>query len=317
MRAVAAGEGGEPGALRRTWSRWSSDGGAFSRWGGIGTLAGTACIGLLVLLVVAAVAPQAVAHADGRDVDAYWGAAMRLREGEPLYVPGAPTDSDVYRYAPWFAYAWVPLTYLPENVVVVTWVAVMVAAALLSTAPLLRGGLAGLCAFALITPFQLDGAAYGNVQPLLVLMLVAGIEHRPGPLWIAIGASLKGVPIVLALVYFARGEYRRGLAAIGLTAIFTAPMLLHDLGGYNTATGQAQMSLSVISPMLFVAGALAACGAIFLLRKTRFAWLAAGVAMVAALPRLLTYEIGFLLVAIAPTWSADLRSLMPHRRPSS
>ena len=63
-------------------------------------------------------------------------------------------------------------------------------------------GLAGLCAFALIIPFQLDGAAYGNVQPLLVLMLVAGVEHRTGPLWIAIGASLKGVPIVLALVYF-------------------------------------------------------------------------------------------------------------------
>ena len=284
------------------------------RWSTAPRVLGASGVGLLLLLVVAATLPAAISHADGRDVDAYWGAAMRLREGEPLYVRGAPTDSDVYRYAPWFAYAWVALTYLPREFVTLAWMGVLAAAALVSTAPLLARGVAGLAAFALITPFQLDGAAYGNVQPLLVLMLVWGVERRSGPLWIALGASLKAAPAVLALVYFARGEHGRGVATIGLTVVFTAPMLLHDLSGYNTAAGEAQMSLYTVSPLLFAAGALVAGGAIFALRRTPYVWLAGGVAVLAWLPRLLTYEIGFVLVGLAPAWSGEMLRLADRFR---
>ena len=49
------------------------------------------------------------------DINAYWLAAHRLRDGEPLYLTNLSPDSyRVFRYAPWFAWAWVPLTYLPR-----------------------------------------------------------------------------------------------------------------------------------------------------------------------------------------------------------
>jgi hypothetical protein len=43
----------------------------------------------------------------------YWDAALRLRNSATLYLPGLPTDPSVYRYPPWFAAAWIPLTFLP------------------------------------------------------------------------------------------------------------------------------------------------------------------------------------------------------------
>jgi hypothetical protein len=253
-------------------------------------------IAVLVALAAWALLSYAISREPGVDVAAYWNAAERLRNGEPLYLGGASNASDLYRYTPWFAYAWVPLTYLPRDVVTAGWVGLMVAAAILSTLPLLRRGPAGLAAWAIFTPLQLGGAAFGNVQPLLVLMLLWGVERRAGPLWIAIGASLKAVPLLLALVYAGRGEWRRAAVATGLSALLAAPTLLFDLSGYSTATGPNQISLAGVSVFLYLPVALAAIAAAFLLARGRYAWLAGSLAMVAALPRLLTYEIGFLLV---------------------
>lgn len=289
----------------------ASQGGRPARWWlHPAAFAGRASIVVLVTLVATAALAYSSSHTYGVDVNAYWGAAMRLREGAPLYLLGDATAGDVYRYAPWFAYAWIPLTYLPRDAVVAAWIAVLTVAALLSTAPLLaRGTATGLCAFVLITPFQLDGAAWGNVQPLLVLMLVWGMERRSGPLWIALGASLKAAPGMLALVYFARGEHRRGLATIGLTLLFTAPMVLHGLATYDTNVGVAQMSLYSVSPLLFAGGALLAAGAIFLLRRSPFIWMAGAVAVVAWLPRLMTYEIGLIVVGMAGVWQSEFNRL--------
>lgn len=240
----------------------------------------------------------------GSDMDAYWEAALRLRDGEPLYRPGSETDSDLYRYAPWFAALWVPLTYLPKDAVFVAWMTVLVAAAILSVAPLAREGVAGWAVLAFLLPFQLEGAAYGNVQPLLVLWLVWGAPRRSGPLWIALGASLKVVPIVLAVVYAGRGEWRRFTVTLAITALLVAPMLFFDLSGYSTEIGSGQMSLMQVSPVLFWAVLLATVGMTYRLARTRYAWLAGSTAMVAALPRFLLYQLGFLLVGTArDRWS--------------
>ncbi len=235
----------------------------------------------------------------GSDLDAYWEAALRLRDGEPLYRPGNETDSDLYRYAPWFAALWVPLTYLPKDAVFVAWMTVLVAAAILSVAPLVREGVEGWAVLAFLLPFQLEGAAYGTVQPLLVLWLLWGAPRRSGPLWIALGASLKVVPIVLAVVYAGRGEWRRFAVTLAITALLVAPMLLFDLTGYSTEIGSGQLSLMQISPVLFWAVLLATVVMTYRLARTRCAWLAGSVAMVAALPRFLLYQLGFLLVGTA------------------
>jgi len=268
-------------------------------------LAGAA---LLFALMGYALSSYALSREVGADVAAYWGAAERLRAGDPLYIAGAANASDLYRYAPWFAYAWVPLTFLPREAVTTVWVGLMIAAAILSTVPLVRHGLAGTAAFSLFAPIQLQAAVFGNVQPALVLMLLWGAERRSGPLWIALGASLKAVPLLLALVYAGRGEWgRAGLAAL-LTAVLVAPALLFDLSDYSTQAGPGQMSLTSVAGQLYLAVAILLVGGTFAAARarSRSVWLAGALAMMATLPRLLTYEIGFLLVGLAkPPRAAD------------
>lgn len=242
---------------------------------------------------------HAASLSTGSDMDAYWEAALRLREGEPLYRPGVETDSDLYRYAPWFAAAWVPLTFLPKEAVLLAWMTLCLAAAIGSVAPLAREGLAGWAALVFLLPFQLEGAAFGNVQPLLVLMLLWGAPRRSGPLWIAIGASLKGAPIVLATVYAGRGEWRRALLTVALTAVLVAPMLLFDLSGYSTEVGSGQLSPMQWSPVAWAAAALLSIAVTYRLASTRYAWLAASVATMLALPRFLLYQISFVVIGLA------------------
>jgi hypothetical protein len=256
-------------------------------------------VALLLALMAYALTTYALSREFGSDVAAYWGAAERIRAGEPLYVAGAANASDLYRYAPWFAYAWVPLTFLPRDAVTVAWVGLMLAAAVASTLPLLRHGLAGTAAFALFAPLQLQGAAFGNVQPLLVVMLLWGVERRSGPLWIAIGASLKAVPLLLALVYAGRGDWLRAGLSLLLTAFLVAAALLLDLSAYPTQSGPGQMSLTAVAVPLYMVVAVAAAGLAFVGARSRYRWLLGALAMIAALPRALTYEAGFLLVGLA------------------
>jgi len=258
-----------------------------------------AALAVLIALTSYALLTYALARPVGADVTAYWNAAERLRNGETLYQAGAANASDLYRYAPWFAFAWIPLTYLPFEAVVSAWVGLMVASALISTVPLLRLGPTGWAACAFFLPLQLQGAVWGNVQPLLVLMLMWGVGRRSGPLWIALGASLKAVPIVLTLVYAGRGEWRKAGIAAALTALLVAPMLFFDLSGYSTAPGPNQDSLAGVSLFLFVPIAVGALVATYRLAGTRYRWAAGAFAMIASLPRLLSYEATFMLVGLA------------------
>jgi hypothetical protein len=255
-------------------------------------------LAVLIALTSYALLTFALSRPVGVDVAAYWNAAERLRDGGTLYAAGAANAADLYRYAPWFAATWIPLTYLPHGAVVAGWVGLMVGAALLSTIPLLSRGPTGWAAFAFFAPLQLQGAVFGNVQPLLVLMLMWGIERRSGPLWVAIGASLKAVPLALALVYAGRGEWAKAGWAVVLTALLVGPMLYFDLSAYSTSPGPNQQSLAGVSAWLFIPVAAATLVGTYLLARTRFGWLSGALAMVATAPRLLSYHAGFILVGL-------------------
>ncbi len=261
--------------------------------------AGIAVLAVLIGLAGWTELTHAASLSSGSDMDAYWNAALRLRHGQTLYAPGVSNASDLYRYAPWFAYAWIPLTYLPKSAVLAGWMVLCLGAAIASVAPLLRHGPAGWATLALLLPFQLEGAAFGNVQPILVLVLLWGVERRSGPLWVALAASLKAAPLVLAVVYAGRREWGRAAVSVGLTAVLVAPMLLFDLGGYSTAIGGGQMSLLTISPYLWVVAVAATLEAMWFLSRTRYAWVAGSVALMVALPRFLLYEIGLVLIGLA------------------
>jgi hypothetical protein len=227
------------------------------------------------------------------DVDAYWEAAMRLRVGEPLYQgsSAARISGDVYRYAPWFAWAWVPLTYLPRYAVEWAWFGLNLLAALYLVWPF-RQSLALL----LIGPAALEAALTGNVQALMVACLLFGVERPSGPLWIALAASLKITPLALALVYAGRHEWKRFGLAVGLTALLWAPLLWSGLDQYPVAghaIGHARY------PILFFGLIAAGAVASLLLARTRYAWLASSALSAIATPRLFPYQITLLAVSMA------------------
>jgi hypothetical protein len=238
------------------------------------------------------------------DMDAYWNAASRIRDGGILFPALAdPSRADVYRYSPWFAWAWVPLTYLPKEVVGITWSAVLLGATVVALRPLLRPDLTSAAAAALLGSFLVWGATVGNVQPLLVAALVAGIDRRSGPIWIGVAASLKAVPLLFVLLYLGRREWLRAAMAVTLSAILAAPFLLYDLSSYPAGSGDAPSPLIATSPMAFagVVIALAALAAWLAARGSSFARLAASGTVLAALPRITLLDLPYLLVGVPRT----------------
>jgi hypothetical protein len=229
------------------------------------------------------------------DAAAYWNAALRLSKGAPLYPLLANVEaSEVYRYAPWFAWATVPFTVLPVQVAGALWSAVLLAASGLALIPLVRAR--AWLAVAFFAPILVGISAVGNVQPLLVLTLAWGVERRSGPLWIGVAASLKIFPILLAAVYLGRRQWGRALATAAVAAVLWAPALLYDLRGYATDAGQAASLISV--PVLWAVVVGAAVAATLRLARGRFGWLAAAVAVVVALPRLFVYDVTYLMVGV-------------------
>ena len=230
------------------------------------------------------------------DTAAYWGAAERLRGGLPLYPPLAHPElaqyvGATYTYSPWFAFAWVPLTFLPQPLATCLWMAVLMAAGAWLVLGLRDQPLAALFFGVLL----FDTISEGNVQALMVAWLVWGIDRRSGPFWIALAASLKAFPLLLVLIYLRRRSWRRAAWTLGLTLFLVAPMLLFDLSHYPTSTGR---HLLWGSPFYWpVAVAAVAYAGMWATR--RYDRLAGAVAVIAVAPRFWLYDATMLLVGIA------------------
>lgn len=231
------------------------------------------------------------------DADAYWNAALRLRDGLPLYPALTNVDaSEVYRYAPWFAWATMPVTLLPVQVAGALWSALLLVASGIALVPLVRARAWMLVA--LFAPILVGISAVGNVQPLLIAALMWSVERRSGPVWIGVTASLKLFPILFVVVYLGRRQWTRAATAVAVAGVLWAPALFYDLRGYTTDAGQAASLFA--RPLLW---ALVVGGGFLLALRiagTRFAWLAAAVDVVVALPRLFVYDVTFLMVGAVP-----------------
>lgn len=253
------------------------------------------CIGVGLAFVLSNVVSW-----DLEDMDAYWGAGLRLRDGLPLYpaVPD-PGAADVFRYSPWFAWLWIPLTSLPKAAVQVGWSALLVGSIPVSIGPLLRHrSAAAICLGVLAGGLLVKTASTGNVHALLIAFLVWGVGRRSGPLWIGLAASLKFAPIAYALTLAGRRDWWRAGAALLLTVALVAPVLLYDLSAYPTDPGGSLSMLSIAGPVPFaILGALGMLTA-FVLARTRFAWGAASVAVLLLIPRLDLYGLTYLLVGL-------------------
>ena len=253
------------------------------------------------------------------DMDAYWNAGLRLRAGLPLYPaiadPGAP---DVFRYAPWFAWLWVPLTYLPKVAVEIGWSALLIGSVAFVVASILRPpSVAAACLAALLGGLLVRTASTGNVHALLIAALMYGTPRRGGPVWIGIAASLKFAPIAYALVYVGRGEWRRAATAALVTAVLVAPALLYDLSHYPLDPGSGFSLLSIAGPLPWALVALVCTVGAVRLARGRHAWLAGTVAVLAGIPRLQLYDLTYLAVCLrgqAPSGAPAARRGAPDDR---
>lgn len=262
-------------------------------WPDVRTVATIAVVGALLLLYVLMSAGRQWSW-PAADAEAYWLAASNLRAGEPIYA-GCPTCAETYRYAPWFAFAWVPLTFLPKAIVMAAWMAAMIVATLACLYPLVRGWRLELLAVGVIIGVPLlHNAWMGNVHSLMLLPLVYAIDRRSGPVWIALAASLKFVPIAYAAVFILRRQWGRAALTVALTAVLMAPMLAFDLSSYSSELG-ATYALWDDSPL--IAGVLVAVAAFALWRWRHRpgAWVLAGALVMAISPRLHLSGMGYLL----------------------
>lgn len=229
------------------------------------------------------------------DMNAYWEAGLRVRSGEALFPPVTDVlDSEVYRYSPWFAWLWAPLTVLPRQVVDVAWSLVLLAASAAAVWPMVRRG--AWIAVAFFAPILVGISAGGNVHALLIAALVLGVERRSGPLWIGIAASLKLFPILFALTYLGRRQWWRATATAVIAAVLLAPYLLYDLTNYVTSAGGAAILWD--APVIYGFVVAAAIAASLLLARTRYGWLASATTVVLALPRSFLYDVTWVAVGL-------------------
>jgi glycosyl transferase family 87 len=235
------------------------------------------------------------------DAGAYYGAAQRLLSGAPLYPVTNPEAHEVYRYAPWFAVLWIPLTLFPEWLVGHAWSLLMLAAAAYAAWPVLRLGTpAAITLGALLGAFLAETAMFGNAHPLVVAMLVRTIRHPTAPIWVGVATSLKLVPILFVVPWAGRGEWRKVAVAVGSAALLFAPILLFNLSGYITSPGTGLLSLYAVSPSLWLVVAVvnAAVAVLLAVRRSPWAWIAVALLMFLGPPRVTTSYLSFILVAV-------------------
>ena len=230
------------------------------------------------------------------DMDVYLAAAERLLEGQSLYVAGDVAVNSFW-YAPWYAVAWVPLTFLPREVVAVAWSTVLLAATAAVAVLLWRMNRSGALLALVVGPALFAVSAGGNVQALMVLALLVGIHRRWGPVVVGLAASMKLAPILLAAAYVARGEWVRAALSVLVAGILYAPAFAMGITSAQVRSDAAP-SLLGISPLLYGSVVVAALlAALFV--PNRHATLTAAAASVLALPRLFVYDVTLVAVGAA------------------
>lgn len=242
----------------------------------------------------------------GGDFLAYWHAAERLRDGAALYPPGADTGLGfVYRYSPWFAFAFLPLTAFPLSMVLLLWQLSMLGAGFMLLRPLLRPpSLASVLLILLAAPLVIDLAWVGNVESLMIL-LICLLLQRPvsGPIAIGLAASLKITPILFIAYYVANRQWRRVGLTVAVAIGLWLPAIVLGVANYPTA---ALPTISVWGVSL-VGGILVAALAVAVtawlsFTGSRWALTAAAAATLAASPVLFITSLPRVLVPIWAEW---------------
>jgi hypothetical protein len=248
------------------------------------------------------------------DFAAYWKAGEHVRTGGVLYGPVPdPPQAVVYRYAPWFAWVWAPITVFPESADRIGWYLILLAGSAAVLLGMLRHGLAGWCAAGVFSVFFIDGAATGNVSPLMAAALFFALPTRLGPLAIAACASLKVFPILLVLVYVGRRDWRSTATTMALGALLVAPMLLYDLSQIDPQPLPTTYGLGTV-PAVWIAGTLLGAALTLSFSAGRYSWLVGSIASLVASPHLFLHYFALLAPGISESPGAKSR---PESEPAA
>lgn len=173
------------------------------------------------LLVIVAASRWAVPS----DEHAYWLAARRIIEGQPLYDPAATIITPyAYLYPPPLAQVMVPIA-----LVVPSWLFSAGWTALMGVALWWLAGRDVLRALALVAflPVAVE-FWFRNVHLFMAVLVVLGLRRSSG--WLAAGAAIKASP-GLGLVWLAiRGRWRDAavMAGVGLALLVASVVIAPD-----------------------------------------------------------------------------------------
>lgn len=242
------------------------------------------------------------------DAGAYYDAAVRIRDGQPLYSSINPEAHEVYRYAPWFAYAWIPMTVLPRDLALHAWSLAMLVCSGIAIWPILRLRTpAAVALAALLGAFLVETSMFGNAHPLVVALLVVTASRAAFPVAVGISASMKLVPIVFVGVWLGRRKWKPAVIALVTAGVLWSHALLFDLGNYVTDPGTGLLSVYAVSPILWFALAVTSAVAALVLvtRRSPWAWVAVAILMFVGPPRVVLSYLAFLAPAVILT-AADV-----------
>jgi hypothetical protein len=266
----------------------------------------------LAILGVAVLIGAALTADVQPDADAYWLAAERLRDGEPLYGGPRGDETEIYRYAPWFAVAWVPLTYVGQDAAYLIWRGLLLLATAAAVWPLLkRPTPAGLTLAVLMGGLLVSNLPAANVTPLIVGMLVAGLRTRLGPIVLGVAASLKLFPLVLVAGFVAERRWRAAAIAAAVAAALWTTVLAFgverflELGGPSFYLGGVSTYSVLPGLWALLAASLGLTLVVLVVRRSRWAWLAAAAAIPAAVPRVWLPDAAYVLTGIPRSPSTD------------
>ena len=237
------------------------------------------------------------------DVRAYYDAGARLNAGQPLYIQPATTDDPgFYRYPPLLAIAFRPLALLPYETAAIIWEVFLI---VLFVATLVRLGLRNRWTW-IVTGWLAAPIAWslaiGQAQVAVTFLVALG-----SPWAIALAANLKILPVIVAIYWIGRRDWRAvgvliawliGLAVLSFVlepAGTIAFITFSDLGQVGNVENRSLYSISPILWGLFVLGFLALA---LRFASSRAGWALAVSASVLISPRLLMYQLSTLQAAV-------------------
>lgn len=240
---------------------------------------------------------RGLTHVDGLDLDVYRTASLNLlHHGDP-YIYTGTSGVGSFRYAPWFAVLFMPWAVLPRELAMLAWIPLMFVISLIPITDVTRTyGLRGWAFAALMQILFIGNVAAGNIQPVLITALYFGLHTRWGPAIVGIVASLKIAPILFILPWIARREWQKVSIAVGVFVVLLAPAAIFERPPVMYEAGM--FSLIDISPVVWIGVVLVTVAVAYRLGQTRWAWVAAGAAVIAAFPRVLNLDFSFLLPAV-------------------